>query len=420
MEAFIFDGDNTGTITSGTFDLSSLTFTPELTDANVAGALTISGTGSVADAALSTNVTKLGQTIETGEITDGTIAAADISPDSLNFTELSDTLSLDVATTVSLGANNFNINLNSTGKFAIQDAGTIAFEVSDAGNIYIGDTGSAIATGAALVLDSITTEGNVLATNGAIYYNTSLAKFRCYESSTWKDCISAPASQTDTTTAYYFFTDLIGNETTTGSDVFATNSTGSTAATATTAANRPGLYRSTTRTSATGRTAFMSSTSAIALGGGSMAYETAINIATLSDATQRYQLVVGLLDTATAANQVDAAAFVYDEGGVSTGSAATPNWQIMTSNNSTRTFNTTTTAVTAATWYKLRVEVNSAGTLVTYYINGTNVGTRNTNIPTGTTRALGFGQLLIKSIGTTARTVDIDYMKAQQTFTTAR
>ncbi len=420
VEAFIFDADNTGILSSGTLALGSLSYTGELADAQISGTITVSGTGSVDDAALSSNVTKLGQTIETGEITDGTIAAADIAPDSLNFTELNDALSLDAATTISLGANNFTVNLDSTGEFMVQDGGTIAFEVSNAGNIYIGDTGSAIATGAALVLDSITTEDNVLATNGAIYYNTSLAKFRCYESSTWKDCISAPASQTDTTTAYYFFTELVGNQTTTGSEVFATNATGSTTAFATTAANRPGLYRSTTGASATGRTAFASSASAIALGGGSMAYETSINITALSNSAQRYQLVVGLFDTASAANQVDAVAFVYDEGGVSTGSAATPNWQIMTASNSVRSFNTTTIAVAAATWYKLRVEVNAAGTLATYYINGTNVGTRNTNIPTGATRALGFGHLLIKSIGNTASTVDIDYMKAQQTFTTAR
>jgi hypothetical protein len=151
-----------------------------------------------------------------------------------------------------------------------------------------------------------------------------------------------------------------------------------------------------------------------------MSYETAVNIATLSDATQRYQLVIGLFDTATAANQVDAVSFVYDEGGVSTGSAASANWQIRTASNSTRSWTTTTTAVAAATWYKLRVEVNAAGTSATFYINGANVGTIATNIPTGTARALGFGHLMIKSVGTTARTMDIDYMKAEQSFTTSR
>ncbi len=151
-----------------------------------------------------------------------------------------------------------------------------------------------------------------------------------------------------------------------------------------------------------------------------MSYETAVNIATLSDATRRYQLVIGLFDTTTAANQVDAVSFVYDEGGVSTGSAASPNWQIRTASNSARSWTTTTTAVAAATWYKLRVEVNAAGTSATFYINGANAGTIATNIPTGTTRALGFGHLMIKSAGTTARTMDIDYMKAEQTFTTSR
>jgi hypothetical protein len=256
-----------------------------------------------------------------------------------------------------------------------------------------------------------------------MYYDSGLAKFRCYESSTWKDCISAPGSQNDTAATYYFFSDFIGNPTTTtGQDVYATNSgTGAaTAASANVAANRPGIFRSTTGTTATGRTAFASNLTAFALGGGAMSYETAVNIATLSTGTERYQLVIGLFDTATAANQVDAVSFVYDEGGVSTGSAASANWQIRTASNSTRSWTTTTTAVAAATWYKLRVEVNAAGTSATFYINGTNVGTIATNIPTGTARALGFGHLMIKSVGTTARTMDIDYMKAEQSFTTSR
>gem|GEM_PF-3257421 len=62
-----------GTITSGTWN-----GTP-LVDAYVADALTISAGGSVADGALSNNVSLLGQTIESSEITDGTIHPDDIN-----------------------------------------------------------------------------------------------------------------------------------------------------------------------------------------------------------------------------------------------------------------------------------------------------------------------------------------------------
>ena len=431
VESYIFDADNTGTLSSGTLALGSLSYTGTLSDTQISDTLTIGATSTVSDSALSANVSKLGSDISSAEIANGTIAAADVAPDALDFTELNDTMSLDVATSISLGANDLTFtaggagnvvtNLSSTGDFIVQDNGTTAFVVQDNGGVYIGDPASAIATGSLLVLDSITTApGSPV--NGAMYYDSGLAKFRCYESSTWKDCISAPGSQNDTAATYYFFSDFIGNPTTTGQDVYATNSgTGAaTAASANVAANRPGIFRSTTGTTATGRTAFASNLTAFALGGGAMSYETAVNIATLSTGTERYQLVIGLFDTATAANQVDAVSFVYDEGGVSTGSAASANWQIRTASNSTRSWTTTTTAVAAATWYKLRVEVNAAGTSATFYINGTNVGTIATNIPTGTARALGFGHLMIKSVGTTARTMDIDYMKAEQSFTTSR
>lgn len=87
-----------------------------------------------------------------------------------------------------------------------------------------------------------------------------------------------------------------------------------------------------------------------------------------------------------------------------------------------RTFNTGLTQITLAanTWYRLRIVVNADGTSVAFYINGTLVATHTANIPTGTARLLGFGWLLIKSVGTTARTALIDYLQFAQTFTTAR
>ena len=207
-----------------------------------------------------------------------------------------------------------------------------------------------------------------------------------------------------------------------GNDIIATNS-GTGAGTnnvSTGASNRVGLVRSTTGTTATGRTSPGTSSTACAFGGGTWAYEIEINLAALSTVTQRYQLVIGFHDVQNAANQVDAIAFVYDEGGVSTGSAASANWQTLTSSNSTRTWTTTGTAV-ATGWTNLRIEVNAAGNSVTYYVNGTAMGvSHTTNIPTGTARVAGFGYLMIKSIGTTASTMDVDYLFCESDFTTNR
>jgi hypothetical protein len=81
---------------------------------------------------------------------------------------------------------------------------------------------------------------------------------------------------------------------------------------------------------------------------------------------------------------------------------------------------TTGTVVTAGQWYKLAVEVNAAGTLVTYYIDDVSVGTIATNIPTGVGRTFGPAVKIEKSAGTTARTFLIDYCQYFYHLTTSR
>lgn len=184
--------------------------------------------------------------------------------------------------------------------------------------------------------------------------------------------------------------------------------------------NRVGIVRSATGAVLTNRAGASSQASAVRFGGGTWAMEMYVNVTTLSTSTDRFQLLLGFQDVVTGVAQVDGAYFLYDEGGISTGSAATPNWQLVTCNNATRTFVTTSVAVGAATWVKLTVLVNAAGTLVTFLINGTSVGTISTNIPTASGRETGFGWLLQKSAGTTSRTFDIDYLYVQSIFTTSR
>ncbi|MDP2631718.1 MAG: hypothetical protein Q8P30_03045 [Candidatus Uhrbacteria bacterium] len=75
----------------------------------------------------------------TGDLTvTGTISGADIScssGDCLDFTELSDSMSLDASTSIAFGANDFVLNLNSTGDFIVQDNGTPFFTLEDDTNI---------------------------------------------------------------------------------------------------------------------------------------------------------------------------------------------------------------------------------------------------------------------------------------------
>lgn len=181
-------------------------------------------------------------------------------------------------------------------------------------------------------------------------------------------------------------------------------------------ATRVGIIRSATGTGTTGRAGASSNAAALRLGGYSWAFEKSLNITTLSNSTDRFQVIVGFHDIVTVANQTDGVYFLYDEGGISTGSAASANWQCVTSNNSTRTFNTTSSAVAAATWVTLRIEINAAGTSADFLINGVVVHTTTTNIPTGAGRETGFGFFILKSAGTTTRTMDSDYLLCQANF----
>ena len=224
------------------------------------------------------------------------------------------------------------------------------------------------------------------------------------------------------TSAFDYYNEFLNTPTTTsnGNDLLATNSgtSAATSAQATDAANRIGLVRTTTGTTATGRSYVNASASSIRLGGGTWVFETYVNITTLSTSAERYQSLFGFFDTYTAANQVDGVYILYDEGGASTGSTASANWQLVTASNSTRTFSTSSTAVAAATWVKLRVEINAAGTRADFFVNDTNIGNITTNIPTASGRELGFGWGMIKSVGTTARTLDVDYVLATTDYTT--
>lgn len=83
---------------------------------------------------------------------------------------------------------------NSTSLFSIQNASSTNLFVVDSTNsrIYIGSP-TVDATASILVLDNSSSASDPTGTNGAMYYSTSLGRFRCYEGGVWKDCISRTA-----------------------------------------------------------------------------------------------------------------------------------------------------------------------------------------------------------------------------------
>ncbi len=86
---------------------------------------------------------------------------------------------------------------DSTTAFQVQNAaGTSLFTIDSANSrVYIGNP-SADAVGTLLVVDTKNTSGDPTGVNGAIYYNSNMSKFRCYEGGQWRDCIGGDTYRT--------------------------------------------------------------------------------------------------------------------------------------------------------------------------------------------------------------------------------
>jgi hypothetical protein len=185
--------------------------------------------------------------------------------------------------------------------------------------------------------------------------------------------------------------------------------------------NRQGVVELSTSTSATSRTGIGTSVGTTAqsmiLGGGRILYEANVMVPTLSTSGERFQFLSGLSSTFNSVNVSNGVMFLYDEGGVTAGSAASANWQVYTAASSSRTFTTTSVAVTAGQWYKLSAVVNAAGTSVDFKIDGTTVRTETATIPTV---GIGIENQIFKSAGTTARTALVDYIYFKQKYTTPK
>ena len=175
-----------------------------------------------------------------------------------------------------------------------------------------------------------------------------------------------------------------------------------------------GLWSLSTGTAATNSIGIRTSTNMLSgFAQGPWIFEANVSFPVLSTSAQRYQFRIGFIDQTTI-DADDGAYFEYDE-------LSDTHWRINTANNSVRTKTNTTVTVTAAQYYTLRIEVNAAGTSISYFIDGTQVSGSpiTTNIPAAG-RSFGLGLALIKSVGTTAVVARVDWMLADCDLTTPR
>ncbi len=143
------------------------------------------------------------------------------------------------------------------------------------------------------------------------------------------------------------------------------------------------------------------------MGGGATIYESTIQIPTLSTSGERFTVIVGFDGT-------DIVQFrVVDN-------LNSAKWQCLTSSGGVTTTTNTTVAPVAGTWTKMKVSVNAAATSIDFIIDGVTVATHTTNIPTGTSHQLATINYITKAVGTTERTLLVDYIYFNQVFTTPR
>jgi hypothetical protein len=221
-----------------------------------------------------------------------------------------------------------------------------------------------------------------------------------YNGTAWAPATPAGGSAFDPATKSESFCDFIGDVT----SPFATNGagTGSTI-TYSVAGNsdHPGVAEVATGTANTGRRFVGSSqVDELVFGTRSHTFSTAVTVATLSDATDTYTVFAGFIDLLTG-TPTNGAYFRYSHG-INGG-----DWQCVTANASTETTTDSNVAVTASTWNRLDIEVNAGGTAVVFKVDGNTVATHNNNIPTA---AVGVGCNIRKTVGTTSRTFQMDYL----------
>jgi hypothetical protein len=174
-----------------------------------------------------------------------------------------------------------------------------------------------------------------------------------------------------------------------------------TAAAGTGESGRPGVWVLSTTTSGTASALLVRQFLSDVFGGGVMRFECSIKLSALSDGTDTYTAMFGWFDTSST-SPTDGAYIRY------THSVNSGNWQGITRSNSSETpVNGSVAASTS--WTKLGIQVAADGSSVEFFVDGVSIGTSSATIPTGAGRETGLRMGIIKSAGTTARTVSLDY-----------
>lgn len=167
-------------------------------------------------------------------------------------------------------------------------------------------------------------------------------------------------------------------------------------------ANRPGVIRLTSSTTANGGYRWVTDASPWLIKGNEY-FECAIAPVNFSTTTFR----AGLLDNSTSADVTDGIYFEYSTNGAIV---------LKTASNGTRSTSAAITTLSLNTWYKLVIVVNANATNCSGFVyngsNGALIGsaTISTNIPTSAGRWTGAGIIATESTTTATAMLDLDYL----------
>lgn len=176
-------------------------------------------------------------------------------------------------------------------------------------------------------------------------------------------------------------------------------------------ATQPGFAECFLGTTTTGRVGYGTYSRTLKLGGGALRFVVKAALSNLSDGTNTFTQWIGLTNN-YGAEGAELACFRY------THSVNGGKWQSVTSLAGVQTAADTGVTVVAGAEKLFDIRVNSAGTEVTFYINGVLVATHSTNIPTG---ELGAMVNTIRSAGTAdIVSLNIDLLYCRIDFTTPR
>lgn len=328
-----------------------------------------------------------------------------------------------VLTVADEGAITAKNQTNSAAAFQVQNTGNISQLTVDtsASQVILGTSGGDT-TGTLLVLGNKTNAGDPGGVAGAMYYNSSLGTFRCYDVNYWRDCLQSPRTSYRYDQEFTITRSPWDGWPIDGTFDFASNSdAGINQVTA--EASHPGIVQFQTGTTNSGWvSAWMwdQNNSNVVFGSDYWRFETVLRIPVLSGvSSQTFYVRAGFMDSnGTNSDGTDGCFFRY------TNSVNGGRWQGVCNNNGTTSTCDTGTSPSSApvtnTWYRLGVVVNSAGTLADFRINGSSRCTVNTNIPTGSTRSTSAQIVVSKTGGTSQIGVDVDYMGWESQFTTSR